>query len=104
MICSSTSEILPAVDALEAINAPRSPARRAASRLRAVTRVKGTRCLCSSGALRASAKVPKRARNSLGQGFGVAAGGRAEQDQLEQLVIGEGIGARLAEASSKPLA
>ena len=56
----------------------------------------GTSANSSSGALSASAKVLALAR-------GLVSRRGAEQDQLEQLVIGEGIGARLAEASPKPL-
>src|SRR5262245_14284278 len=40
----------------------------------------------------------------LGHGLGVAARRGAEQDQLEQLVLGEGVGAALAETAPEPLA
>ena len=42
--------------------------------------------------------------DGFGKRFGVAAWHRAEQDQLEELVIGEGVGAGIAEAPPQPLA
>ena len=42
--------------------------------------------------------------DGFGERFGVAARHRAEQDQLQKLVVGEGVGAGLAEAPPQPLA
>jgi hypothetical protein len=43
--------------------------------------------------------VPELGEDRLGERFGVAARHGAKQDQLEQLIIGEGGGGDIAEAS-----
>ena len=43
-------------------------------------------------------------QQALGQRLGVASGYRAEQQKLEQLVVGQAVGARLVEALAQPLA
>jgi hypothetical protein len=44
-------------------------------------------------------KCPQARKNGFGERLGIAPRGGAEQDQLEQLIVGEGIGTGIAKAS-----
>ena len=64
----------------------------------------GTSRSRSSGAFERLGELPNRARMRLGERLGVAPRHRPEQHQLQQLVIGQGVGAGVAEAPPQPLA
>ena len=53
----------------------------------------------SSGGVQGLGEGAEAGDQRLGERLGVAPRRGAEQDQLEQLVVGQGVGARLAEAS-----